>query len=108
MPSLLNENRLRVLRQRRKLTQAEVASLTSQALSTVNKHENGIRGLTALDIKRYAKVYRVETYEIFFDPEQLNFVQDGQEDQAKETTSSHYRPNMIRTPKEPPELVAAV
>lgn len=79
MASLLTENCLRVLRQRRGLTQNEVASLTGLALSTVNKHENGIRGMTKEDIVKYARTYRVETYELFFSPEQLDFgdVSDG-------------------------------
>ena len=59
-------NQLRIQRERSRLTQQEVAKLLGIDYSTVSKHESGDRGLSALDIERYAKLYKVQTYELFF------------------------------------------
>ena len=59
------KNRLRELREERKLTQAEVAVLTQKAQNTVSRHETSVLPLKADDIERYCKLYKVEPHELF-------------------------------------------
>lgn len=66
-----SKNRLRELRLERKLTQEEVAKLLDLDNTTVSKHENGLRGLSLEDIKKYARLYKVEPFELFISPEDL-------------------------------------
>jgi hypothetical protein len=35
--------------------------------TTASAHENGRRGLTPVEIKKYAALYKVESYELFLD-----------------------------------------
>jgi hypothetical protein len=69
-------NRLKELRTRGKekgglwLTLEEVGDLLEVDYTTVSRHEAG-RGLTADMIEKYAKLYKVETFEIFLNPLQL-------------------------------------
>jgi len=64
------KTRLRELRNRSRLSLEEVSVLTGYDVSTISKHESGSRNLTADAISRYAKLYKVETHELF-DLEQL-------------------------------------
>lgn len=66
------KNRLRELRLERKLTQEEVAKLLDMDNTTVSKHETGLRGLSMEDIKKYARLYKVEPFELFISPEELH------------------------------------
>jgi transcriptional regulator with XRE-family HTH domain len=59
-------NKLRQLRDRSRLSLAEVSILTGYATSTISKHESGDRALTDDAIEKYAKLYKVETHEIFY------------------------------------------
>lgn len=59
------QNRLKRLRERSRLTLEEVAILTGFDISTVSKHESCSRGLTPEAIEKYAKLYKVSSYEIF-------------------------------------------
>lgn len=58
-------NRLRELRDRSRLTLAEVSILTGFDPTTISKHEAGTRGLTEEAINRYAALYKVQTHELF-------------------------------------------
>lgn len=58
-------NNLKKLRERSRLTLEEVHTLIGYDVTTISKHENCSRGLTDEAIKKYAKLYKVETYEIF-------------------------------------------
>lgn len=66
-------NRLKELREARKLTQREVGYLMGMYLgepldhTTVSKHESGDRPLDQETVKAYARLYKVETYELFLD-----------------------------------------
>lgn len=62
------KNRLRELRDRSRLTQEEVSTLTGISVAAISRHENCSRGLSQDAIERYAGVYKVHTYEIFVDP----------------------------------------
>ena len=62
-------NRLRELREERKLTQQEVAKILDITHSTVSRHESQDRAMSPQDIKGYASLYKVETYEIFHEAE---------------------------------------
>lgn len=61
------KNRLRALRDRSRLTQAEVAKLLDIDITTVNKHESGARVPEAETLQRYARLYKVETHELFLE-----------------------------------------
>lgn len=61
-------NRLRELRTKRGLSQEHAAAMVGYDISTVNRHENGNRGLDGSAIDRYAKLYQVSAYELFVDP----------------------------------------
>lgn len=61
------QNRLKFLRERSRLTQQEVAKLLDMDFTTVSKHESGTRGLAESEIAQYAKLYKVSSYELFFE-----------------------------------------
>jgi transcriptional regulator with XRE-family HTH domain len=58
-------NKLAQLRKRSRLTQQEVSILTGYDVTTISKHECGTRGLDHDAVLKYARLYKVETYEIF-------------------------------------------
>lgn len=62
-------NCLKSLREQRQLTQKEVAKLLDIDFTTVSKHEAGSRGLTETEITAYSKLYKVESYALFIEPE---------------------------------------
>lgn len=64
-------NRLRELRDRSRLTQEEVSTLTGISVAAISRHENCSRGLSQEAIEKYAAVYKVHTYEIFVDPAEV-------------------------------------
>ena len=76
------KNRLRELREARKLTQQEVAKLLDIDHTTISRHESGSRGLSPEDVQKYARLYKVESYELFIDPRDLQ-----EEDEAKSGTT---------------------
>lgn len=76
------KNRLRELREARKLTQQEVAKLLDIDHTTISRHESGSRGLSPEDIQKYARLYKVESYELFIDPKDLQ-----EEDEAESGTT---------------------
>ena len=84
MANKIPKNRLRELREARKLTQQEVAKLLDIDHTTISRHESGSRGLSPEDIQKYARLYKVESYELFIDPKDLQ-----EEDKAgSETTTT--------------------
>jgi len=78
MTNKILKNRLRELREACKLTQQEVAKLLDIDHTTVSRHESGSRSLSPEDIQKYARLYKVESYELFIDPKNLQ-----EEDEAK-------------------------
>lgn len=58
-------NRLQELREARFLTQKEVAKIIDKHVTLVSHHENRSRRMTDADVKAYAKLYKVESYELF-------------------------------------------
>ncbi len=58
-------NRLRFLREERKLTQEEVSKILGIDHTTVSKHETSSRSLSEDDIQAYAKLFKVNSHEIF-------------------------------------------
>ena len=84
MVNKIPKNRLRELREARKLTQQEVAKLLDIDHTTISRHELGSRSLSPEDIQKYARLYKVESYELFIDPKDLR-----EEDKAgSETTTT--------------------
>jgi len=75
MANKIPKNRLRELREARKLTQQEVAKLLDIDHTTVSRHESGSRGLSPEDIQKYARLYKVESYELFINPKDLEEVE---------------------------------
>jgi transcriptional regulator with XRE-family HTH domain len=65
------KNRLKWFRQDRMLSQREVAKLVERDVATVSRHETGDRGLSRDDIKKYAQVYKCESWELFIEPEDV-------------------------------------
>ena len=82
MANKISKNRLRELRETCKLTQQEVAKLLDIDHTTVSRHESGSRGLSPEDIQKYARLYKVESYELFIDPKSLQ-----EEDEAESGTT---------------------
>lgn len=62
------KNRLRELRDRSRLTMQEVSVLTGFSVATISRHENGSRSLSEDAVDKYARLYKVRTYEIYIDP----------------------------------------
>lgn len=82
------KNRLRKLREARKLTQQEVAKLLDIDHTTVSRHESGSRGLGPEDIQKYARLYKVESWELFIDPKDLQEQEDESENEAGNGTAT--------------------
>lgn len=59
------DNNLRELRERSRLTLEEVSKIVGYDASTISGHESGRRSLSDDAIVRYAKLYKVRTFEIF-------------------------------------------
>jgi putative transcriptional regulator len=88
MANKISKNRLRELREARKLTQQEVAKLLDIDHTTVSRHESGSRDLSPEDIQKYARLYKVESYELFIDPRDLQEQEDESEDEAESGTTT--------------------
>lgn len=88
MTNKIFKNRLRELREARKLTQQEVAKLLDINHTTVSRHESGDRGLGPEDIQKYAQLYKVKSYELFIDPKDLQEQGDESEDEAESWTTT--------------------
>lgn len=58
-------NRVKELRESRSLTQKELGKLIDKDHTVVNKHENHQRPLTKDDAQAYARVFKVETVELY-------------------------------------------
>lgn len=58
------KNRLREYRDRSRLTLQEVSILTGYDVTTISRHESGQRSLSDEAMKKYAALYKVETYEL--------------------------------------------
>lgn len=65
MKEITQENRLRELRDRSRLTLNEVSILTGYDITTISRHESGQRGLSAEATDKYASLYKVKTHELF-------------------------------------------
>ena len=61
----INKNRLREYRDRSRLTLQEVATITGFDITSISKHENHARALSDEAIRKYAALYKCETYELF-------------------------------------------
>ena len=68
MKEMAQENRLRELRDRSRLTLQEVSILTGFSVPTISRHENGSRSLTEEAISKYAALYKVPTHQLFLKP----------------------------------------
>lgn len=70
-PSKPRKNRLKQLREQSKLTQKEVATILGIDSTTVSSHESARRGITKEEIEGYASLFKVSSYELFFEPETI-------------------------------------
>lgn len=61
------KNRIKELRENSKLTQKELALLVGKDHTTVNKHENHLLPVPKEAVVLYAKVFKIETFELFYD-----------------------------------------
>lgn len=76
LPALIRPNRLREHREAMRLTLDEMSQLTGFDASTISKHESGARGLGREAIARYTRVMKVESWELFMQPEELGAEED--------------------------------
>jgi transcriptional regulator with XRE-family HTH domain len=65
MKQAIQENRLRELRDRSRLTLQEVSILTGFSVPTISRHESGERSLSEDAIIKYSNLYKVHSYELF-------------------------------------------
>lgn len=65
------KNRLRELRDRSRLTQQEVSTLTGYTVTAISRHENGSRSLSEEAIAKYAALYKVPTHQLFVNPREV-------------------------------------
>lgn len=65
MKQAVQENRLRELRDRSRLTLQEVSILTGFSVPTISRHESGGRSLSKDAIIKYSNLYKVHSYELF-------------------------------------------
>src|SRR5438093_7876549 len=65
------QNRIRDLREQRKLTQAELAKLLEVDEAAVSRWESGARPLTPTVLARLAKIFKCETWELLLDRDGL-------------------------------------
>lgn len=65
----IRQTNIRKLRERSRLTLEELAVLTGLDPTTVSKHQNANRGIDEDALKRYARVFKCSSYEIFVQPE---------------------------------------
>lgn len=68
MKEMAQENRLRELRDRSRLTLQEVSILTGYGVPTISRHENGSRSLNEEAIAKYSALYKVPSHQLFFKP----------------------------------------
>lgn len=61
--------RIRLLRERSRLTQEELSVLTGMDVTTISKHETGSRGVDEEAVRLYARVFKTSSYELFVPPE---------------------------------------
>lgn len=65
------KNRLKELRDRSRLTLQEVSLITGFSVPAISRHESGERGLTEEAIVKYASLYKVHTYQLFRNDNEL-------------------------------------
>lgn len=65
----IRQTNIKKLRERSRLTLEELAVLTGLDPTTVSKHQNANRGIDEEALKRYARVFKCSSYEIFVSPE---------------------------------------
>ena len=58
-------NNLRYEREKSRLTQMEVAKILGKNSTLVSHHENLTRAMTDDDIKEYARLFKIETHQLF-------------------------------------------
>lgn len=65
MKAKIPQTRLRELREQSKLTLEEVSTLTGFDITTISRHENGQRSLSDDALTKYAKLYKVQTHQLY-------------------------------------------
>ena len=58
---------MKELRTRARLTQQEVADLAGVSVIVVSRHETGVRRMSQESIKTYSRIFKVYTYQLFFE-----------------------------------------
>jgi DNA-binding XRE family transcriptional regulator len=79
-------NRVRELRERARLTQAEVAKLLDVNESDVSRWESGKRPLSPAAIEKIAAVFKVRSWELFLDRNELRRLTATSDPNASETS----------------------
>lgn len=64
-------NRIKEQRELSRLTQEELAKLMDLDFTTVSRHESSARALSQEDIFKYARIFKIQSYELFLVPTEL-------------------------------------
>lgn len=64
-------NRLRILRQRSRLSLSEVAKILECSPVTISRYESGERHLSPELIRKFAQLFKCQTYELFVEPQAI-------------------------------------
>ena len=79
-------NRVRQLREQRKLTQTELATLVGVDETAISRWESGARALTPRIIERLAQIFKIESWELLTDQKGLRRLVNEQKTDAEENT----------------------
>lgn len=66
--TIKSPNRLKSVRETKRITQQHLATETGQSLAAVNRHEAGTRRMNSDVLRQYSKILEVEVVEIFVEP----------------------------------------
>lgn len=69
-------NRIREFRERAGLTQAELAKLVDTDEASLSRWENSARPLTPRVIEQFARIFKISSWELFFDRDALRRLGD--------------------------------
>jgi transcriptional regulator with XRE-family HTH domain len=69
-------NRIRELREQTRLSQAEIATLLHVDEASVSRWERGSRPLSPAVIERLARIFKIPSWQLFFDRKGLRVLAD--------------------------------
>jgi len=76
-------NRIRKLREEARLSQAEIATLLHVDEASVSRWEGGSRPLSPAVIEKLAKIFKIPSWQLFFDRKGLRHLTSRSADSSK-------------------------